>query len=107
MTVETRQNGAYGATVHELHNLISVIVAEAQLLQLEYPPNDPRHDSAVAIERAGRRLEMLLEGLAIAQRTEQTSGQHRAEEQTELAGVSLNGAPTEPGSGNNGSQRLA
>lgn len=51
-------------SAHEAHNLIAVIIAEAQLLQLEFPQDDPNHLSAVAIERAGRRLETLVDRLA-------------------------------------------
>jgi nitrogen-specific signal transduction histidine kinase len=57
------QNGSVSVTAHEFHNLISVIIAEAQLLQLHYPAHDPNYQSAVAIERAGRRLEALVDRL--------------------------------------------
>ena len=57
------QNGSKPVTAHELHNVISVIIAEAQLLQLHHPANGPNYHSAVAIERAGRRLEALIDRL--------------------------------------------
>ena len=46
--------------VHRLGNLISVIIAEAQLIQAEYGPGTPAHESAMAIERAARALEQTL-----------------------------------------------
>jgi len=57
------QNGSKPVTAHELHNVISVIIAEAQLLQLHQPAHGPNYHSAVAIERAGRRLEALIDRL--------------------------------------------
>lgn len=46
--------------VHRLGNLVSVIIAEAQLIQAEYEPDTPAHQSAVAIERAARELEEMI-----------------------------------------------
>lgn len=57
-------NGSAAVTAHEFHNLISVIIAEAQLLQLDCAGDAPNYRSAVAIERAGRRLEVLIDRLA-------------------------------------------
>lgn len=65
-------------SAHEAHNLIAVIIAEAQLLQLEFPRDNPNHLSAVAIERAGRRLETLIDRLAAAD-TPQTQESMRPE----------------------------
>ena len=59
------KNGSMPVTAHELHNLIAVIIAEAQLLQLDHPTDAPKHQSAVAIERAGRRLETLIDKLPV------------------------------------------
>lgn len=61
--VAQTQNGSARTTAHELHNLIAVIIAEAQLLKLDCPTDAPNYRSAVAIERAGRRLETLLDRL--------------------------------------------
>jgi hypothetical protein len=46
--------------VHELGNLVTIIIAEAQLLQMELDPQAPGHASAAAIERAARRLQEAL-----------------------------------------------
>jgi len=46
--------------VHRLGNLVSVIIAEAQLIQAEYDPETPAYQSAVAIERAARELEKMI-----------------------------------------------
>lgn len=46
--------------LHELSNLVSIIIAEAQLLQAEFGPQTLTHTSALAIERAARRLQALI-----------------------------------------------
>ncbi|RME47786.1 MAG: hypothetical protein D6791_04950 [Chloroflexi bacterium] len=60
MTTNGSQNSAVTVSAHELQNLLCVIIAEAQLLQLNHAADDPDYRSALAIERAGRRLEALL-----------------------------------------------
>lgn len=67
MFEQKTQNGQQGQrseiSAHELHNLVSVIVAEAQLLQLDFSEEEADYASAVSIERAGRRLEQLIDQL--------------------------------------------
>ncbi|MBS1253223.1 MAG: hypothetical protein MAG451_02272 [Anaerolineales bacterium] len=53
-TTHGTQNGAPRISVHQVQNLIAVIIAEAQLLRLDVPKDDPSYESTVAIERAGR-----------------------------------------------------
>lgn len=52
-----------GGAIHEFQNLISIIIAEAQLLQAGLTEDEPNYASAVAIEQAGRRLERLVDRL--------------------------------------------
>ncbi|MFQ5858043.1 MAG: hypothetical protein ACE5LU_20760 [Anaerolineae bacterium] len=60
------QSGLTRVSVHELRNLISVVIAEAQLLQMDSPEDNANYSSAVAIERAGRRMEVLVNWLTAA-----------------------------------------
>lgn len=54
---ECRSDTLFTLDVHELGNLVAIIIAEAQLLQMELDPQTPGHASAMAIERAARRLQ--------------------------------------------------
>lgn len=74
------QNGSNPVTAHELHNVISVIIAEAQLLQLHHPAHGPNYRSAVAIERAGRRLEALIDRLTTSRDAADLHNRKRREE---------------------------
>lgn len=64
--IDGSQSNLAGDPAHELHNLIAVIIAEAQLLQLDFPKDGPNYLSAAAIERAGRQLELLVDRLTAA-----------------------------------------
>lgn len=86
------QNGSASVTVHELHNLIAVIIAEAQLLQLDHPADAPDYRSAVAIERAGRRLEALIDGLTVFLGT---PGTRKKLNRDHVASQSIAGRPRE------------
>lgn len=66
-TTHGTQNGAPRISVHQVQNLIAVIIAEAQLLRLDVPEDDPSYESTVAIERAGRQLEALVDEMADAE----------------------------------------
>lgn len=64
--IHEARNGPSRVSAHDLHNLIAVIIAEAQLLQLDYGVDDPRYQSAAAIEQASWRLEALIDRLTVA-----------------------------------------
>lgn len=70
-------NSSNKISVHKLHNLISVIIAEAQLLRLDLPEDDPDYWSTVAIERAGRQLETLVDEMAEGKPVDQQNARLR------------------------------
>ena len=79
--VERELDTPVALNLHELGNLVSIIIAEAQLLQIEYEPGTPGHVSGVAIERAARRVQELI-GLSSRNGTSKHDGMVIPEDHT-------------------------
>ncbi|MCC6973613.1 MAG: GAF domain-containing protein [Anaerolineae bacterium] len=62
---------------HQINNPLTTVIGDAEMLLMDIPPDDPRHEGVTAIHRAGKRAHEVVKRLLSTARRDQPSSLHQ------------------------------